>query len=190
MRDPKHFHFHLHKINIFCFSLLIVGEIRCGRHDDPPKEGLAPVGSVVVRVLSIPYLCGYETFKKSCKASEFNPAISWYTPVASPRSAPTASLAPDAFAPLLFPPANAPQTAGAGGVAPSAEPVRLRTASMEAGAASASDPFALSCGEFRRLLLPTGAEACSKGHSLFYGQGLGAPPSALRKVWHLYMFVN
>ena len=50
------------------------------------------------------------------------------------------------------------------------------------GAASASDPFALSCGEFRRLLLPQGAEACSKGHSLFYGQGLGAPPSALRKV--------
>lgn len=54
--------------------------------------------------------------------------------------------------------------------------------SLGAGAASASDPFALSCGEFRRLLLPQGAEACSKGHSLFYGQGLGAPPGALRKV--------
>ncbi|CAM9734945.1 unnamed protein product, partial [Laminaria digitata] len=44
------------------------------------------------------------------------------------------------------------------------------------------DPFALSFGGFRRLVLPTGAAACSKGHSLFYGQRLGAPPLALRQV--------
>lgn len=54
------------------------------------------------------------------------------------------------------------------------------------GAATPSDPFSLGFGGFRRLMLPRGAEACSKGHSLFYGQGLGAPPPALRKVRTLY----
>ncbi|CAM9161207.1 unnamed protein product [Ectocarpus sp. 12 AP-2014] len=69
----------------------------------------------------------------------------------------------------ILPSANSPPVAGGG-------------ASGATGATSSSDPFALSCGDFRRLLLPRGAEACSKGHSLLYGQGLGPPPSALREV--------
>lgn len=61
----------------------------------------------------------------------------------------------------------------------------LRRAAIATGPTSPLDPFALSFGGFRRLMLPRGAEACSKGHSLFYGQGLGPPPRALRKV-HTY----
>ncbi|CAN0044765.1 unnamed protein product, partial [Ectocarpus fasciculatus] len=69
----------------------------------------------------------------------------------------------------ILPSANSPPVAGGG-------------TGGATGATSSSDPFALSCGDFRRLLLPRGAEACSKGHSLLYGQGLGPPPSALREV--------
>eukprot|EP00904_Undaria_pinnatifida_P009351 jgi/Undpi1/5546/HiC_scaffold_2.g00823.m1 len=54
--------------------------------------------------------------------------------------------------------------------------------SVRSGVGSCVDPFALGFGGFRRLVLPRGAAACSKGHSLFYGQGLGAPPLALRQV--------
>ncbi|CAM9098845.1 unnamed protein product [Ascophyllum nodosum] len=66
--------------------------------------------------------------------------------------------------------------------APRNELNRRSSRATATGAATPSDPFALSYGGFRRLMLPRGSEACSKGHSLFYGPGLGAPPGALRKV--------
>lgn len=47
------------------------------------------------------------------------------------------------------------------------------------------DPLALCYKGFRRLMLPLGAEAFSKGLNLFYGHGLGTPPRALRKVTNL-----
>lgn len=93
--------------------------------------------------------------------------------------------APTRPSPLLHPPANRPPSGGVDGAPPLAENAdlaRRSNGSTAMGAASPSDPFALSFGGFRRLMLPRGAKACSKGHSLFYGQGLGAPPLALRKV--------
>lgn len=89
--------------------------------------------------------------------------------------------------------ANGPHTnAGPDGAAPAADTidsVRHSARSTSTGTPSPADPFALSFGGFRRLMLPRAAEACSKGHSVFYGRGLGAPTIALRKVCHVSCYI-
>ena len=87
------------------------------------------------------------------------------------------------FPALLFVPAESGDESNPAPLtAPRNELNRRSSRATATGAATPSDPFALSYGGFRRLMLPRGSEACSKGHSLFYGPGLGAPPGALRKV--------